>query len=163
MSEDTKVMSTYIDEEFGEFRKITPAEMVLAIGAVRDAIKSVFGTDAVQERIALAKSIDIVSKYYNTDLSTLNAFLPPDTHVAGHLTTKQISKKFGFGSAKTFNRQLEELGLQYKNAKGNWVLTKEGNHYGEMVLHTNPNGGNTGYYPLWNDSVVELLAKNLPF
>ena len=142
----------------------TPAEMVLEVGKTRDAIKNVFGVGALKEGIALAKSIDMVGKHYNTDLSELNAFLPPATHKVGHLTATDIGKNLGM-SAQAVNEKLKAMGLQYKDKKGNWILTDSGVGYGEMMPYVSKYSGHTGYYPLWNDSVLNLLDDNfiLPF
>ena len=142
----------------------TPAEMVLEVGKTRDAIKNVFGVGALKEGIALAKSIDMVGKHYNTDLSELNAFLPPATHKVGHLTATDIGKNLGM-SAQAVNEKLKAMGLQYKDKNGKWILTDSGVGYGEMIPYVNKYSGHTGYYPLWNDSVLNLLDDNfiLPF
>lgn len=144
-------------------KQITPAEMVLEVGKMRDAIKSVFGTDAVKEGIALEKSIDMVGKHYKTDLSALKAFLPPATHNVGHLTPSMLGNAIG-ASAKKINKCLEMKGLQYKDAKGNWILTDTGKAHGDMVPFTSKYGGHSGYYILWNNSVLNFLLENhLPF
>ncbi len=134
----------------------TPSEMILEVGATRDAIKNVFGVAALKEGIALAKAIDLVGKHYNTDLSELNTFLPPATHKVGHLTPTDIGNKLGI-SAQAVNAKLKDIGLQYKDGKGNWILTDAGIYYGEMMPCVNKYSGHTGYYPLWNDSVLNLL------
>lgn len=142
----------------------TPAELVLEVGKTRDAIKSVFGVAALKEGIALAKSIDMVGKHYNTDLSELNTFLPPATHKVGHLTATDIGNKVGI-SAQAVNAKLKAMGLQYKDDKGSWILTDEGITYGEMIPYVNKLNGHTGYYPLWNDRVLNLFVDTsiLPF
>ena len=113
--------------------KQTPlSEIVEQVGATRDAIKSVFGAGALREGIALAKAINMTSEYYHADLSMLNDFLPAATHQVGHLTASMIGNKLGI-SAQAVNEKLKAMGLQYKDKKGNWILTDAGVVYGEMI------------------------------
>ena len=139
--------------------KQTPlSEIVEQVGATCDAIKRIFGAGALREGIALAKSIDMTSKYYDADLSMLNDFLPAAMHQVGHLTASMIGNKLGI-SAQAVNEKLKAMGLQYKDKKGNWILTDAGVIYGEMIPYVNKYSGHTGYCPMWNDSVLNLLDE----
>ena len=156
--------------ETGEYKVATaetlikPSEMVLEIGATRDAIKKVFGVeDAIREGMALAQATDIVTNRYNFDYPDLKKLIPPATHDVGFLTPKMIGAKMG-KSAQAINAMLRAQGLQYKDNKGNWHLTAAGTKYGEMIPFTNRDTGHSGYYIAFNEKVFEAIDEpRLPF
>lgn len=121
------------------------------VGKMAEDIQNVF---AVKRGIALSQAIDIVGGGRNINLNNLKKLLPSAEHETGFLNATQIGEKLGGLKAKTVNRMLKDLALQYKDDKC-WRITSFGMEYGEEMPFTR--NGHSGYQIRWNEKLIDLL------
>lgn len=126
----------------------TPSEIILEIGATRDALMKVFELDA---DTALNQAIKFVGKFYGVNLK-YEEKKPTCTYTScPRYTAEDIARKMGTKTRK-INRRLIAEGLQYRNDDGDYILTARGNRYGEYA----PFGDKI----LWNDDVIKILDES---
>ena len=126
----------------------TPSEIILEIGATRDALIKVFELD---KENALNQAINFVGNFYGVNLK-YEEKKPACTYVScPRYTAEDIARKMGTKTRK-INRRLIAEGLQYRDDDGNYILTALGNRYGD-------------YSPfedkiLWNGDVIKILDES---
>ena len=133
--------------------EVKPSDMVMEIGAMSNAIVSTF--NGVMKGIALAQATDIISNYYNFDLTALKDLIPPAEHEIGYMNATQVGKKIN-QSPYEVNKLLKEKGLQVKEGKV-WRLTDEGKKYGELMPFNNH--GHSDYQIRWTPRVLPVLLE----
>lgn len=133
--------------------EVKPSDMVMEIGAMSNAIVSTF--NGVMKGIALAQATDIISNYYNFDLTALKELIPPAEHEIGYMNATQVGDKIN-KKAYEVNKLLKEKGLQVKEGKV-WRLTDEGKKYGELMPFNNH--GHSDYQIRWTPRVLPVLLE----
>lgn len=87
-------------------------------------------------------------------MDAFRAALPRNSEPLATLNATGLGLLVG-ESAKTVNKLLERMGLQKRNARGEWELTEAGKPHGEAYPYAN--GRHSGYQILWKHSVSVLL------
>lgn len=94
----------------------------------------------------------------NTGITTevLRRALPAATEPICSLNTTQLGKLLN-RSPKTTNQLLASSGLQFRNDRDEWELTKAGEAWAEAMPYSR--NGHSGYQILWNPAVAERLKE----
>jgi len=104
---------------------------------------------------------EMMEEKYGIDLTHIKNLFPVEDPEIEYYTPTQIGKLIGQKngtikySAKKVNKLLIKYGLQEKDIKGNYSLTKKGKNYGVAIPYFN--NGRTGYQVKWSDKVLELF------
>lgn len=116
------------------------------------------GIPGVVPGIAHATALRMIQNHTGLDMEQFRRALPAATmqQQASMLNASNVGKLAGL-SPRTVNRLLAHMGLQYKNARGEWQLTPEGAKHAQAVPYSNQ--GHSGFQILWNESIVELLKN----
>jgi hypothetical protein len=108
--------------------------------------------------IAAAAGLAVFSANTNIDMEPARKLLPGLATAAPSLNASDIGKKLGMG-ARAANSVLFELGLQAKNAQGDWELTELGKEHGEAIPYSR--NGHAGYQVRWRPSVLEVVQHGV--
>lgn len=127
-----------------------PATTLLAIG--KGLLDMVPG---INPAIMAAKTLTAITDNTGLDTSALRLALPAsETPTEALLNATQLGKLLGI-SAQKVNKRLTEAGLQYRDDKGNWLLTPEGTKHAEALPFERH--GHAGYQVMWRSTVVGLI------
>ena len=108
--------------------------------------------------IAHATALRMIQNHTGLDTEMFRRALPAATmqQQSAMMNASQVGAMLGM-SARTVNRALAHMGLQRKNARGEWELTAVGANHGQSMPYHNQ--GHSGFQILWNESTVELLKR----
>ena len=130
-----------------------PAATLLAIG--KGLLDMVPG---INPAIMAAKTLTAITDNTGLDTSALRLALPAsETPTEALLNATQLGKLLGI-SAQKVNKRLTEAGLQYRDDKGNWLLTPEGTKHAEALPFERH--GHAGYQVMWRATVVGLIETH---
>ncbi len=124
---------------------------VAALIGVQRMIAAVPG---VKPAMAAAVALNIIEQETGMNLDAFRAVLPRNSEPMATLNSTGLGALI-HEPAVTTNRLLERMGLQKRNARGEWELTDAGKQHGEAFPYTN--GRHSGYQILWKHSVAVLL------
>lgn len=128
-------------------------DRVTSLLLIGEAIAKVPG---VKPGIAMAATLACIQENTGLGMETLRRALPPANEPLGSLNPTQLGELIGL-RAQAVNLRLRDLGLQFKNDRGEWELTEPGQVYGEAVPYSRH--GHAGYQILWKPEVVALLKE----
>lgn len=128
-------------------------DRVGAILAIGDAVARVPG---VRPGIAMAATLACINENTGITIEALRRALPAANEPIGSLNATQIGEQAGL-SAKAVNVRLRDLGLQFRNERGDWELTEPGQRYGEAIPFMR--NGHSGYQILWKPEVIDQLRE----
>jgi len=128
-------------------------DRVTSLLLIGEAIAKVPG---VKPGIAMAATLTCIQENTGLGMETLRRALPAANESQGSLNPTQIGEQTGL-RAQAVNLRLRDLGLQFKNDRGEWELTEPGQAHGEAVPYSRH--GHAGYQILWKSEVVELLKE----
>lgn len=129
----------------------TSETRVAALIGVQRMIAAVPG---VKPAMAAAVALNIIEAETGMNLDAFRAVLPRNSEPMATLNSTGLGALI-HEPAVTTNRLLERMGLQKRNARGEWELTDAGKRHGEAFPYTN--GRHSGYQILWKHSVAVLL------
>ncbi|QQE90444.1 Rha family transcriptional regulator [Azotobacter chroococcum] len=130
-----------------------PAATLLAIG--KGLLDMVPG---INPAIMAAKTLTAITDNTGLDTSALRLALPAsETPTEAMLNATQLGKLLGI-SAQKVNKRLTDAGLQYRDDKGNWLLTPEGTKHAEALPFERH--GHAGYQVMWRTTVVGLIETH---
>lgn len=109
----------------------------------------------VKPGIAAAAALSAIQANTGLDMSEFRKILPAATHPICSMNATKVGAALGKTAAAT-NALLCKAGLQQRNDRNEWELTKEGEKWAEALPYTNR--GHSGYQILWNPSVVDYIA-----
>ncbi len=127
---------------------------VAAILAIGEMIARVPG---VKPGIAAACTLNCIRDNTGIDLESMRKSLPASTEPLANINPTKIGEMIGT-TARDVNACLVELGLQFKNRRGEWGLTEDGFAYGEALPYSK--NGHSGYQILWKLDVVGMLERD---
>lgn len=127
---------------------------VAAILAIGEMIARVPG---VKPGIAAACTLNCIRDNTGIDLESMRKSLPASTEPLANINPTKIGEMIGT-TARDVNACLAELGLQFKNRRGEWELTEDGFAYGEALPYSK--NGHSGYQILWKLDVVGMLERD---
>ncbi len=128
-------------------------DRVTSLLLIGEAIAKVPG---VKPGIAMAATLICIQENTGLGMETLRRALPPANEPLGSLNPTQLGEQIGL-RAQAVNMRLRDMGLQFKNDRGEWELTEPGQAHGEAVPYSRH--GHAGYQILWKFEVVELLKE----
>jgi prophage antirepressor-like protein len=126
---------------------------VAALIGVQQMIAAVPG---VKASMAAAVALSVIERETGLHLDGFRAALPRNSEPMATMNATAVGRAIA-EPAVTTNRLLERLGLQRRNARGEWELTEAGKLHGEAYPYSN--GKHSGYQILWKPSVVAILAE----
>ena len=129
---------------------------VAALLGVQRMIAAVPG---VKASMAAAVALNVIEAETGLRMDPFRAALPRNSEPLATLNSTGLGALI-HEPAVTTNRLLERLGLQKRNARGEWELTEAGKQHGEAYPYTN--GRHSGYQILWKHSVAVLLRDPQP-
>lgn len=129
-------------------------DRVAAIIQLGEAVTRVPG---VKPGIAMAATLACIQENTGLTIEPLRRALPPANDPIGSLNPSQIGDQLGGLAAKAVNLRLRDMGLQFKNDRGEWELTEPGQTYAEAVPYSR--NGHAGYQILWKPEVVDRLRE----
>jgi len=124
---------------------------VAALIGVQRMIAAVPG---VKASMAAAVALNVIEMETGMRMDAFRAALPRNSEPLATLNSTGLGALI-HEPAVTTNRLLERLGLQKRNARGDWELTEAGMRHGEAYPYTN--GRHSGYQILWKPSVAVIL------
>ncbi len=124
---------------------------VAALICVQKMIAAVPG---VKASMAAAVALNVIERETGMNLDAFRAALPRNSEPMATLNSTGLGALI-HEPAVTTNRLLERMGLQKRNARGEWELTEAGKQHGEAYPYAN--GRHSGYQILWKHSVAVLL------
>lgn len=128
-------------------------ERVASILAIGETITRVAG---VKPGIAMAATLACIQENTGLTIEPLRRALPPANEPIGSLNPTQIGEQVCL-SAKAVNVRLRDLGLQFRNERGDWELTEPGQRFGEAIPYMR--NGHSGYQILWKPEVVDQIRE----
>ncbi|MDI6750527.1 MAG: Bro-N domain-containing protein [Rhodocyclaceae bacterium] len=128
-------------------------DRVSAILLIGEAIAKVPG---VKIGIAMAATLTCIQENTGLTVETLRRTLPAAADPICSLNATQLGKLLG-RSAKSTNRLLAELGLQFRNERDEWELTEAGKTWAEAMPYSR--NGHSGYQILWSPAVAEHMKE----
>lgn len=130
-----------------------PAATLLAIG--KGLLDMVPG---INPAIMAAKTLTAITDNTGLDTSALRLALPAsEAPTEALLNATQLGKLLGI-SAQKINKRLTDAGLQYRDDKGNWILTSEGTKHAESMPFERH--GHAGYQVMWRSTVASLIETH---
>ena len=103
-----------------------------------------------------AVALSVIERETGLHLDGFRAALPRNSEPMATMNATAVGRAIA-EPAVTTNRLFERLGLQRRNARGEWELTETGKLHGEAYPYSN--GKHSGYQILWKPSVVAILAE----
>ncbi|RYH66090.1 MAG: hypothetical protein EON54_05280 [Alcaligenaceae bacterium] len=129
------------------------ADSVAAIILIGEAIAKVPG---VKAGIAMAATLTCIQQNTGIETASMRLALPAANEgPLCSLNATNLGKLVGMPAAAT-NKRLQQMGLQLKNARGEWELTQAGAAWAESMPYS-VESGHSGYQVLWNPAVAEKL------
>ena len=128
-------------------------DRVSAILLIGEALGKVPG---VKPGIAAAATLTCIQENTGITTEVLRRALPAATEPICSLNTTQLGKLLN-RSPKTTNQLLASSGLQFRNDRDEWELTKAGEAWAEAMPYSR--NGHSGYQILWNPAVAERLKE----
>lgn len=159
-----KVKEAYINEFNRMEAALKAPKPVIPLSKTEETIKSlklisdltlasVTGTDPGIMTTAFLSSVEKATGLPTEDFRRALPGIPVDAP-ANNATA--IGKKLDMRPSSV-NKLLMNLGLQFKNERGDWELTERGAEFGSMVPYTN--NGHSGYQILWKNSLIDYLNE----
>lgn len=128
-------------------------DRVSAILLIGDAVAKVPG---VKTGIAMAATLTCIHENTGLAVETLRRALPAANEPICSLNATQLGRLLN-RSAKATNQLLAAGGLQFRNDRDEWELTKAGEAWAEAMPYSR--NGHSGYQILWNPAVAEELKE----
>ena len=129
------------------------ADSVAAIILIGEAVAKVPG---VKPGIAMAATLTCIQQNTGIETASMRLALPAANEgPLCSLNATNLGKLVGLGAAAT-NKRLQQMGLQVKNARGDWELTEAGLAWAEALPYS-AETGHSGYQVLWNPAVADKL------
>lgn len=129
------------------------ADSVAAIILIGEAVAKVPG---VKPGIAMAATLTCIQQNTGIETASMRIALPAANEgPLCSLNATNLGKLVGLSAAAT-NKRLQQLGLQVKNARGEWELTEAGSTWAEALPYS-ADTGHSGYQVLWNPAVADKL------
>lgn len=128
-------------------------DRVSAILLIGEAVAKVPG---VKTGIAMAATLTCIHENTGLAVETLRRALPAANEPICSLNATQLGKLLN-RSAKATNQLLAAGGLQFRNERDEWELTKAGEAWAEAMPYSR--NGHSGYQILWNPAVAEELKE----
>lgn len=125
------------------------------VAAILLAGAEIMKVPGVEPAVVMAMVLECIQKNTGLDVEMLRRLLPSEGCTA-RLNATQVGERLGL-SAKETNLLLEEMGLQRRNARGEWALTQEGQKWGRAVPFSR--NGHNGYQLLWKPEVVDHVSS----
>ena len=131
------------------------ADSVAAILLIGAAVAKVPG---VKPGIAMAATLNCIRENTGIETATMRMALPAANEgPLCSLNATNLGKLVNLSPVAT-NKRLAKLGLQVKNARGEWELTTAGEAWGEALPYA-AETGHSGYQVLWNPAVADKLRE----
>ncbi len=131
------------------------ADSVAAIILIGDAVAKVPG---VKPGIAMAATLSCIQQNTGIETASMRRVLPAANEGPQcALNATNLGKLAGLSPVAT-NKRLQQLGLQVKNARGEWELTEAGSAWAEALPYS-ADTGHSGYQVLWNPAVASKLRE----
>jgi prophage antirepressor-like protein len=124
------------------------------VAALIGVQKMIAAVPGVKPAMAAAVALNVIERETGMNLDAFRAALPRSSEPMATLNSTGLGALI-HEPAVTTNRLLERMGLQKRNARGEWELTDAGKMHGEAYPYTN--GRHSGYQILWKHSVAVLL------
>lgn len=128
-------------------------DRVSAILLIGEAVAKVPG---VKTGIAMAATLTCIHENTGLAVETLRRALPAANEPICSLNATQLGKLLN-RSAKATNQLLAAGGLQFRNDRDEWELTRVGEAWAEAMPYSR--NGHSGYQILWNPAVAEELKE----
>ena len=128
--------------------------METRVAALIGVQKMIAAVPGVKPAMAAAVALNVIERETGMNLDAFRAALPRNSEPMATLNSTGLGALI-HEPAVTTNRLLERMGLQKRNARGEWELTEAGKMHGEAYPYTN--GRHSGYQILWKHSVAVLL------
>lgn len=128
--------------------------METRVAALIGVQKMIAAVPGVKASMAAAVALNVIERETGMNLDAFRAALPRNSEPMATLNSTGLGALI-HEPAVTTNRLLERMGLQKRNARGEWELTEAGKMHGEAYPYTN--GRHSGYQILWKHSVAVLL------
>ncbi len=128
--------------------------METRVAALIGVQKMIAAVPGVKPAMAAAVALNVIERETGMNLDAFRAALPRNSEPMATLNATGLGALI-HDPAVTTNRLLERMGLQKRNARGEWELTEAGKMHGEAYPYTN--GRHSGYQILWKHSVAVLL------
>ena len=154
---EEKLALTAAEKKIGQTLTLAPTatDSVAAIILIGEAVAKVPG---VKPGMAMAATLTCIQQNTGIETAPMRQALPAANEgPLCSLNATNLGKLVGLSAAST-NKRLQQLGLQVKNARSEWELTREGEEWAEALPY-NADTGHSGYQILWNPLVVEKLRK----
>ena len=128
-------------------------DRVTSLLLIGEAVAKVPG---VKVGIAMAATLTCIQENTGLTIEPLRRALPPANEPIGSLNPTQIGEQVCL-SAKAINVRLRDLGLQFRNERGDWELTEPGQRFGEAIPYMR--NGHSGYQILWKPEVIDQIRE----
>ena len=135
--------------------KSPPSSMEASAATLWMLSEQIAKVPGVKPGIAAAAALSAIQANTGLDMSEFRKILPAATHPIRSMNATKVGAALGKTAAAT-NALLCKAGLQQRNDRNEWELTKEGEKWAEALPYTNR--GHSGYQILWNPSVVDYIA-----
>ena len=133
-----------------------PSEKQDSVGALLLIGQAIARLPGVKAGIAMAATLNCIQENTGLAVEPLRRALPAAEEPICSLNATQLGRKVGM-SARVMNQHLAACGLQTRNARDEWELTKRGQDWAEAMPYCRH--GHSGYQILWNPDVVDLLRE----
>ncbi|MCG9060200.1 hypothetical protein LH452_15055 [Laribacter hongkongensis] len=128
-------------------------DCISAILLIGEAVAKVPG---VKPGIAAAATLACIQANTGINTEVLRHMLPSANEPACALNATQLGRRLN-RSAKATNQMLATAGLQFRNDRDEWELTKAGEAWAEAMPYSR--NGHSGYQILWNPAVIGQLLE----
>ena len=128
-------------------------DCISAILLIGEAVAKVPG---VKPGIAAAATLACIQANTGINTEVLRHMLPSANEPVCTLNATQLGKRLN-RSAKATNQMLATAGLQFRNDRDEWELTKAGEAWAESMPYSR--NGHSGYQILWNPAVIGQLQE----
>ncbi|MCG9065192.1 Bro-N domain-containing protein [Laribacter hongkongensis] len=128
-------------------------DCISAILLIGEAVAKVPG---VKPGIAAAATLACIQANTGINTEVLRHMLPSANEPVCALNATQLGRRLN-RSAKAMNQMLATAGLQFRNDRDEWELTKAGEAWAEAMPYSRH--GHSGYQILWNPAVIGQLQE----
>ncbi|MCG9103131.1 hypothetical protein LH462_05240 [Laribacter hongkongensis] len=128
-------------------------DCISAILLIGEAVAKVPG---VKPGIAAAATLACIQANTGINTEVLRHMLPSANEPVCALNATQLGRRLN-RSAKATNQMLATAGLQFRNDRDEWELTKAGEAWAESMPYSR--NGHSGYQILWNPAVIGQLQE----
>ena len=104
--------------------------------------QSVSKLQGVREDIAMATTLDAISKSAGLEVENLRAILPNNQSSSTYINPTELGRQVSL-NARSINLRLMEKGFQRRNKRGEWELSVSGRQYGQVLPYSR--NGHNGY------------------